>query len=375
MFRTKQSRTEAAVDQARAAAIDVSNAAGERFDALKGTAADQASDAAAVAKEKLIEARVAATPVIQDATETPKERLADLAYQAREVAGEALHEAADRAKPKVEAAQASFVETVLPKVGAALATASAAIAAGSHQAMEAAGPHLEHAREAAYVAGDRSKDAYAVLTGEAVAKRRRSRAKWLIGIGLAAAAVAAVAAFRKQQQKADDPWATPLETSPGAAGTSGYGSTGSTLKDKAAVQVEAAKEAVTDAAAKAKEKGAELADAAKDKAGDLAAKGQSAIADAKDHSGEAVDEAKDTAADAKDVAVDAAGDAKDAAIGVKDEVTDELDGQVTAVDATPDSDAITSDAVEGGTINGASTKSSPRGSAKARLADEGDSPS
>jgi hypothetical protein len=271
----------------------------------------------------------------------------------------------------MEAAQATFVDTVLPKVGAALATATAAIAAGSHQAMDAAAPHLEQAKEAAFVAGDRGKDAYAVLTGDAVAKRRHSRTKWLIGIGLAAAAVAAVAAFRKQQQKADDTWATPLETSPGATGTSAA----SSLKDKAAVQVEAAKDAVTDAAAKAKEKGAELADAAKDKAGDLAAKGQSAIADAKDHSGEALDEVKDAAADAKDTAVDTATDVKDSAVDAATEVKDEVDGQVTAVDATPDSDAITSDAVEGGTVNGASTKASPRGSAKGRITGEGDSAS
>ncbi len=204
-----------------------------------------------------------------------------------------------------------------------------------------------------------------MLTGDAVAKRRRSRTKWLIGVGLAAAAVAAVAAFRKQQQKADDPWATPLEASNGATGT-GYGTSGSaSLKDKAAVQVEAAKDAVTDAAAKAKEKGAEIADAAKDKAGDLADKGQAAIADAKDRSGEALEEAEDAAADAKDAAASTAADATD-------EAKDAFDGQVTAVDASPDSDAITSEAVEGGTINGASTKTSPRGSAKARLADEGD---
>ena len=47
MFRTKQSRTEAAVDQARTAAADVKGAAGESLDALKSTTAAQASDAAA----------------------------------------------------------------------------------------------------------------------------------------------------------------------------------------------------------------------------------------------------------------------------------------------------------------------------------------
>ena len=126
-----------------------------------------------------------------------------------------------------------------------------------------------------------------------------------------------------------------------------------TLKDKAAEQVGHAKEAVADAASKAKEKGSELADAAKDKAGDLAAKGQAAIADAKDRSGEAIDDA-----------TDAVGTESDELAGAP--ATPE--GEVTAVDAAPDSDAITADAVEGGTINGTSTKSSPRGSAKAKLA-------
>jgi hypothetical protein len=192
-----------------------------------------------------------------------------------------------------------------------------------------------------------------VLKGEAVAKKRRGKGRWLIAIGLTAAAVAAVAAFRKQKE-ADDPWATPLDSRKAGTAGAGTASDTATLKDKAAEQVGHAKEVVADAASKAKEKGAELADAAKDKAGDLAAKGQAAIADAKDRSGEALDDATD-------------------AYGAD---TDELAGapasrgQVTAVDPAPDSDAITSDAVEGGTINGASTKASPRGSAKARMAKE-----
>jgi hypothetical protein len=40
----------------------------------------------------------------------------------------------------------------------------------------------------------------------------------------------------------------------------------------------------------------------------------------------------------------------------------------------PDSDAITSDAIEGGTIDGASRKTSPRGSAKARVTGETEPP-
>lgn len=238
---------------------------------------------------------------------------------AKEAASERLAEAAERARPKVEAAQDSFNDTVLPKLAAAVTAAAAAIAAGAEQAREAAAPRVEHARETAVLATDRSKDAYSVLKGDAVAKPRRGGAgKWLIGLGLAAAAVAAVAAFRKQQQ-ADDPWATPL--------SDGAGNPPASLKDKAAGQVEHAKEVVTDAAGKAK-----------DAAGDLAAKGQSALADAKDRSGELADEAEHGVADMAERAEKAA--------GTDDETGT---GQVTAVDASLGSDAITSDAVEDST--------------------------
>ena len=351
MFRTKQSRTEAALEQAQSATAE-----------LRASAVDAAAAAAALAKERTLLARQRATPLLHNAADSAREGLAVAkgaaapaliasAVTAKEVAGDALHEAADRAWPKGEAAQSPLVDNVLPKVGAAIATASAALAAGADQAREAAQPHLEQAaaqaRETAAVSGHRAHGAYAVLKGDAIAKQRRGKGTWLIAIGLTAAAVAAVAAFRKQKQ-ADDPWATPLDTRTGAGGV---GSDAATLKDKAAEQVGHAKDAVADAASKAKEKGAEIADAAKDKAGDLAAKGQSAIADAKDRSADAVDNSTEAGA----------------GIG---------EGEVTAVDPAPDSDAITSEAVEGGTINGASTTDSPRGSAQAKLEQErGDSPS
>ena len=340
MFRTKQSRTEAALEQAQSATAE-----------LRASAVDAAAAAAALAKERTLLARQRATPLLHNAADSAREGLAVAkgaaapaliasAVTAKEVAGDALHEAADRARPKVEAAQSTLVDNVLPKVSAAIATASAALAAGADQAREAAQPHLEQAaaqaRETAAVSGHRAHGAYAVLKGDAIAKQRRGKGTWLIAIGLTAAAVAAVAAFRKQKQ-ADDPWATPLDTRTGAGGV---GSDAATLKDKAAEQVAHAKDAVSDVASKAK-----------DKAGALAAKGQSAIADAKDRSADAVDNSTEAGA----------------GIG---------EGEVTAVDPAPDSDAITSEAVEGGTINGASTTDSPRGSAQAKLEQErGDSPS
>ncbi len=269
---------------------------------------------------------------------------------AKEVAGDALHEAADRAKPKVEAAQSTLVDNVLPKVGAAIATAAAALAAGAEQAREAAQPHLEQAaaqaKETAAVSGHRAHDAYAVLKGDAVAKQRRGKGKWLIAIGLTAAAVAAVAAFRKQKQ-ADDPWATPLDTRTGAGGV---GSDAATLKDKAAEQVAHAKDAVVRRREQGQGEGPEPTRprtrpaTSPPRASPRSPTRRTAPADAVDNSTEA-----------------------GAGIG---------EGEVTAVDPAPDSDAITSEAVEGGTINGASTTDSPRGSAQAKLEQErGDSPS
>ena len=81
-----------------------------------------------------------------------------------------------------------------------------------------------------------------MLKGDSVAKPKGgSKTKWLIGIGLAAAAVAAVAAWRKQQS-ADDPWATPLND--GTANRVGATSSSSSLKNKASDQVEQAKGAI-----------------------------------------------------------------------------------------------------------------------------------
>jgi hypothetical protein len=223
------------------------------------------------------------------------------------------------------------VDSVLPKVAAALGVASAAAAQSAHEAkdlMRDYEPQVQHARasagEFARVSSDRLRDAYHVLSGEAVAKPvKRGRGKWLIFIGLSAATVAAVAAYRKQQAN-NDPWATPAGTTVGGtSGTTGFDTSGS-LKDKAAEKVGQAKEAVTDAAAKAK-----------DKATDLAAKGQTAMADRKDR----VTEGEMESASARaDEALDE---------------SPETSGQVTAIDATLGSDAIDASA---GTLPSESVK-------------------
>jgi hypothetical protein len=300
MFRTKPTRTEKLKAQAVLA---------------RDQAASTASDLSAVASERLMQVREQATPMATEAAERVREAWGE----AREKAAPTAAELAERARPKVEAAQSTLIDSVLPKVGAAIGAASAALAAGADEARDRvrdqAEPRVAHARSSASASSERVRDAYRVLSGEAVAKpvKNGGKGKWLILVGLGAAAVAAVAAYRKQQ--ADDPWTTPYNdsltrTPSNGSVSSGSGTpvaTGSSLKDKAAEKVEQAKEVVGEAAAKAKEK-----------ASDLAAKGQSSMADAKDRSGE-----------------------------------------VTAVDASLDSDAITSDAMDGGTVV-------PRGRTKSR---------
>ncbi len=231
----------------------------------KELAQERAAELAAGASERLQAARQAARdtagPALADVADAAKLRLA----AAKDAAGPVMHDVAERAKPRVESAQASLVDDLLPRLGAVLAAAAASLAEASEHARDAAAPHVEQAREEAHLYNDRAKDALRVFRGEAVAVAPKgSKAPWLIGIGLAAAAVAAVAAFR-QKQRADDPWATPLTDA----------TVRPTFTEKAAVKVEQAKEAVT-----------ELAGSAKDRASDLAAKGQAAVADAKDRSAE-----------------------------------------------------------------------------------------
>ena len=140
---------------------------------------------------------------------------------------------------------------MLPKVASALAAIAAGAAAAKESAAEAA---------------DRAPDAYAVLKGDAVAKKG-GKGKWILLLG-ALAAGAAVMAWRKSNER-PDPWATAGSYTP----------------------PKPVSEKVSDLAAAVKEKATEAKDAAVDKAGDL----------------------KDKAADAKDAAKDKAADAKDAA--------------------------------------------------------------
>jgi len=306
MFRTKPTRSERlkmqvveAREHAAATASELGHTAGERLAVMREQAAPVATDAAERVKLALDEAKLRAAPVAADL--------------------------AERARPKVESAQSTLVDSLLPKVGAAIGVASAALAQGADEAKERMRdePRVKHARESARDHSDRVRDAYRVLSGEAVAKPvRHGRRTWLIVIGLGAAAVAAVAAYRRQQ--ADDPWATSSDGSLGGTGASTAFDASPSLKDKAAEKVGTAKEAVTEAVTGAAAK-------AKDKATDLAAKGQAALSDAKDRSSD------DLVTDAE---VEQASTWADEQLDEPGATPWGNEGEVTAVDSTLGSDAI-----------------------------------
>ncbi len=236
--------------------------------------AEKVTDGAQVTVDKAAELKVlageAATATAASAV-VAKEKAADAAEVARETAGavkEYAHEAAEAIAPKVEHARETFVDDVLPKVASALATIAAGAAA---------------ARESAAVAADRAPDAYAVLKGDAVAKKG-GKGKWILLLG-ALAAGAAVMAWRKSNER-PDPWATAGSYTP----------------------PKPVSEKVSDLAAAAKDKATEVKDAAVEKASELKDKASDATDAAKGAAGDAADAAKDKAIDAEVAVTDAADD-------------------------------------------------------------------
>ena len=261
MFRTP-SKTDQAKDAVAAGAEKVTDGAQVAVDKaaeLKvkaGEAAAATANGAAVAKEKASDAATAGAAGASVAKEKASEA-AEVARETAETMKEYAQVAAETLAPRVEHARDTFVEDVLPKVASALAAIAAGAAAAKESAAEAA---------------DRAPDAYAVLKGDAVAKKG-GKGKWILLLG-ALAAGAAVMAWRKSNER-PDPWAT----------------AGSYTPPKPVA------EKVSDLAAAVKEKATEAKDAAVDKAGDL-----------KDKATDAKDAAKDKAADAKDAVDGAAAD-------------------------------------------------------------------
>src|SRR6188472_3558910 len=238
---------------------------------------DQAKDAVATGAEK-----------VSDGAQVAADKAAELKVKAGEAASATAagaatakvkaQEAAETLAPKVEHAKETFVDGVLPKIASALAAIAAGAAAAKESAAEAA---------------ERAPDAYAVLKGDAVAKKG-GKGKWILLLG-ALAAGAAVMAWRKSNER-PDPWAT----------------AGSYTPPKPVA------EKVSDLAAAVKEKATEAKDAAVDKAGEL----------------------KDKATDAKDTAKDKAADAKDAVDDAASDTADDLSDAAAAADEAGDDTAI-----------------------------------
>jgi hypothetical protein len=276
-----------------------------RTDQAKDTmaaGAEKLTDGAQVAADKAAELKVkagGAAAVTAAGAVAAKEKAAETA----EVVKEKAQEAAEAIAPRVEQARETFVDDVLPKVAGALATIAAGAAA---------------ARETAAVAADRAPDAYAVLKGDAVAKKS-GKGKWILLLG-ALAAGAAVMAWRKSNER-PDPWATAGSyTPPKPVG-----------------------EKVSDLATAAKGKATEVKDAAVHKAGDLKDKAGGATDAAKDKASDVTDAAKDKALDAELAATDTAGSAGDpqavpAPVILSDEKIDEgaFDDAAAAADADAD---------------------------------------
>jgi hypothetical protein len=286
VFRTTTTRTDQGKDAVAAGTGKVTDSAAE----LKVKAAEAASATAAGAAS----ARVRAADAAEAARETAGTAKVK-AVETAEVVREKAQEAAETLAPKVEQAREAFVDDVLPKIAGAIAAVAAGAAAAKESAVEAA---------------DRAPDAYAVLKGDAVAKKG-NRGTWLLVLG-ALAAGAAVVAWRRSNER-PDPWAS--------AGT--Y------------VPPKSATEKVSELAGAAKEKAADVKDTVVEKAGGLKDK----AADAKDSASDRVDDLKDAGADLE---------AQAAADGVADDSADAVWADANVAD---DSVASTSGTSEGSDLS------------------------
>jgi hypothetical protein len=163
-------------------------------------AADAAAQAAKaygpVARGRATEAYGGARERVSPLYAAARERARPYVGQAVGVAGPRVQRAVDQLGPRVDVARDTMVESWLPKVSAAIASAVAASAAAKDQVVEVSG---------------RAPDAVAVLKGEAVVKQKRSGGKVWMGLGVVAAVGAAVAVLAGRKPK-EDPWATPSST-------------------------------------------------------------------------------------------------------------------------------------------------------------------
>ena len=207
-------------------------------------------------------------------------------------------EAPEVIAPRVEQVRETFVDDVLPKVAGGLAAIAAGAAAAKESAVEAV---------------DRAPDAYAVLKGDAVAKKG-GKGKWIVLLG-ALAAGAAVMAWRQGNHR-PNPWAT---ASP-------------------SIQPKRATENVGDLAA-ANNKAAEAKDATVEKSGEPTSK----VSDAADH----ISKANGTDTTATDtIGTESSGPASDLAVPPPVILSDAqidagaFDDPAAAADTDADADAV-----------------------------------
>ena len=196
MFRSKsKTSTEKALDRAREQLLQAAQLSGSATEQLRDKVAPtlaQAAFAATTAKEL-------AQPHVKAAQQWAKPHF----EHGVELAAPKVDAAVQTLVPKVDTARDKIVEELLPRIATALTAAAAASVAAREEA-------LAVGHEAAV----RGTGAKLVLTGEAVAKPKRSLGvggKVGLIVGLVAIVGAAAAYFVKKSAPKEDPWATPLQ--------------------------------------------------------------------------------------------------------------------------------------------------------------------
>ena len=217
MFRSKsKTSTEKALDRAHEQLLQAAQLSGSATDQLRGKLAPTVAQAALAATA----AKELAQPHVKAAQDWAKPHF----EHGVELAAPRVDAAVQTLVPKVDTARDKIVEDLLPRIATALTAAAAASAAAREEAVAVG-----------HEAATRSAGAKMVLTGEAVAKQKRSfgvSGKVGLIVGLVAIVGAAAAYFVKKSAPKEDPWATPLQD-PYVAPAVGVDSTLATPEDAA----------------------------------------------------------------------------------------------------------------------------------------------
>lgn len=177
MFHTK-SRTEQLQDQSTSLASTAATVADQLRERVVPAVGQAAGSAIEWSQPRVEAAREWARPRVEHGIE---------------VAAPKLESAVSGLAPKVDTARDKIVDDLLPRIADAIAAWAAASTAAKDEALS------------------RGQGAAAVISGSAVASRKgRKKGRILLGLGLFAAAGAAVTAFMKKSAPKDDPWTTPL---------------------------------------------------------------------------------------------------------------------------------------------------------------------